>query len=311
MNLNSNDEVLHDFLPFLRIYKDGRIERYILNETVQPGLDPTTGAQSKDVVISEEPKIGARIFLPKMNAAQPKRLPLLVHYHGGGFCTGSAFCPITRSSLTKFVSLANIIAISIDYRLAPEHPLPIAYEDCWAGLKWVAAHAKWNGPEPWLNEYVDFGKVHLEGESSGASLAHDVAIRASLNPLDGVKIIGLSLVHPYFATRDPDMIIQYLYPTNSGTDDDPRLNPGRHPRLAELVCERVLVCVAEKSLFRNRGVSYYQALMRSGWVGIAEFLETEDEGHCFHLFEPNPTIVGPFLYKLASFISDDVQWNLL
>ncbi|KAJ8441912.1 hypothetical protein Cgig2_020057 [Carnegiea gigantea] len=290
-----------------RVYKNGRVERYILTSKVPPDFDLVTEAQSKDVTISEEPNIRARIFLPKIDPNKPGRFPLLVHYHGGGFCTGSAFGPMTKHTLTRLVSCGNIIAISIEYRLPPEHFLPIAYEDSWAGLRWVSAHAKGNGLEPWLNEYVDYDKVFLGGESAGANIAHDVAIQAAVNPLESITLVGLVLIHPYFASEVPDKLIQYLYPTSTGTHDDPKLNPGVDPRLSKLACKKVLVCVAEKDKLRDRGVAYYKSLMNSGWEGSAELLETEGEEHCFHLFNPTLEKTRSFLYQLASFISDDVN----
>uniref|UniRef100_A0A803LE32 Alpha/beta hydrolase fold-3 domain-containing protein n=1 Tax=Chenopodium quinoa TaxID=63459 RepID=A0A803LE32_CHEQI len=158
----------------------------------KPGIDPITGVQTKDIVISNDPAITGRIFLPKMDdtgddTGDPKSkkgLQLFVHFHGGSFCTGSAFSPITKEFLTQLVSRAQVIAITVNFRLAPEYPLPIAYDDCWAAFKWVASHANGNGSEPWLNEYVDFNRVFVGGESSGANLAHDVAIRASVEPIE-------------------------------------------------------------------------------------------------------------------------------
>ncbi|KAL2927576.1 2-hydroxyisoflavanone dehydratase [Bienertia sinuspersici] len=142
------------------------------------GIDPVTGVESKDVVISSDPEIQGRIFLPKIDSnvddddennnpslksksrqqQSQRKLPLLVHFHGGGFCTGSAFGPITKQSLTSLVSMAQVVAFTVEYRLAPEHLLPIAYEDSWVAFQWVASHSSSNGPEPWFNKYVDFDR---------------------------------------------------------------------------------------------------------------------------------------------------------
>ena len=72
----------------------------------------------------------------------------------------------------------NVIAISIDNRLAPKHQLPIAYDDSWAGLQWIAKHSNGNGPETWINEYADLGRFNLAGESAGGTIAHIVAVQA-------------------------------------------------------------------------------------------------------------------------------------
>lgn len=69
----------------------------------------------------------------------------------------------------------------------------------------------------------------------------------------------------------------------------------------------MLVCVVEMDYMRNRGVVYYKVLMRSGWGGIVEFLEIEEEGYFFYFFDLILVKVGVFLYKLVFFVSDDVE----
>ncbi|CDP16411.1 unnamed protein product [Coffea canephora] len=57
------------------------------------------------------------------------KLPLLVYLHGGGFFIKFAFSPTYHAHLNVVVAEAGVVAVSINYRFAPEHPLPIAYED--------------------------------------------------------------------------------------------------------------------------------------------------------------------------------------
>ncbi|KAA8536175.1 hypothetical protein F0562_028653 [Nyssa sinensis] len=286
-------EITHDFPPFFRVYKDGRVERFMVANDASPAVDPVTGVESKDVVISSETGVRARIFIPKINGPDQK-LPLLIHYHGGGFCVGSPFDVVTQKLLTSLSSQAQVIAVSVDFRLAPEHPLPIAYDDSWAALQWIATHSKGQGPEPWINQYADLNRVFLAGESAGANIAHNVAVQAGATGLDGLKLRGLMIVHPFFVGKEPDKMIQYLYPTSNGSDDDPRLNPAVDPDLSKMGCERVFVCVAEKDWLKPRGLAYYEALKKSGWGGEMEFMENEGEDHCFHIF--NPTIAHEFRF---------------
>lgn len=115
---SSRSEVEHDFAPFFKVYKDGHVERMIIGGGNIPcGTDSATGVQSKDVVISSESGVSARIFLPKIHHEKDEeKLPLLIHYHGGGFCAGSPFDTVTQGFLTKMATLANVVAISVDYR---------------------------------------------------------------------------------------------------------------------------------------------------------------------------------------------------
>ncbi|XP_021738406.1 probable carboxylesterase 1 [Chenopodium quinoa] len=309
------EETARDFFPFFRVCKDGHIDRYILTTQVPAGVDPFTGVHTKDIVISKDPKISGRMFLPRLddtdseddspkNRSLPKdrSVPLLVHYHGGGFCTGSAFGPIIKQFLSNLVSMTQVVVITIDYRLAPENPLPIAYEDSWDAFKWIASHVNRNGPEPWLNDYVNFNRVILAGESTGANLAHDVAIRGSVEPLEGLKLESLLAIHPYFCTKQQrEPVVNYIYPSR---DEEPRLNPNTDPRLYKLACDKVLICVAEKDRYKERGFDYYDTL-ETRWEGKVELVETLGEGHCFHLLDAGSPNIDPLMAKLVSFINED------
>ncbi|KAB5516734.1 hypothetical protein DKX38_027382 [Salix brachista] len=111
-------------------------------------------------------------YLPPIINGPAKKLPLLVHYHGGGFCIGSPF----TSAFRFFLSMSLLYLSTTG--LAPKHQLPIAYDDSWAGLQWIAKHSNGNGPETWINEYTDLGRVILAGESAGGTTAHYVAVQA-------------------------------------------------------------------------------------------------------------------------------------
>lgn len=304
MTTTTSSEITHDFPGFFKVYSDGRIERYWETDHVPAGLDPETGVQSKDVVVCPETGVQARIFLPKIDGS-PKKLPLLVHYHGGGFCIGSPFASAFKTFLSALASQANVIAISVDYRLAPEHLLPTAYDDSLAALQWVVNHSNGHGPEPWINDYADLGRVILAGESAGANLAHYVAVQAGATELIGVKINKLLIVHPFFGTNVPDKLYQYMCPTSSGADDDPKLNPKVDPNLLRLKCDKVLVCVAEKDMLRGRGVTYYETMSECGWGGNVEFYETKGEDHCFHFFNPTSSNTGPLMMRMVDFIKQD------
>ncbi|KAK6241031.1 Alpha/beta hydrolase fold-3 - like 10 [Theobroma cacao] len=301
MDSFTDNEIIRDCPPFFKVYKDGRVERYTVTTPAPEGIDPKTGVQSKDVVVS--PGVKARIFMPQTRSPG-KKLPLLVHYHGGGFSIGSALDTVTQKLLTPLVVQANIIAISIDYRLAPEYLLPIAYDDSWAGLQWVASHANGQGPEPWLNENADLGRVFLMGESAGATIAHYVAVQAGATKLVGLKIIGTLIVHPFFGGKEPDDIYKYVCPTSPGFDQDPKLNPAVDPNLKQMASDRVIVMVAEKDGLRSRGELYYETLVKSGWGGSVEFDESKGEDHCFHVLHDNGK-AEVLKKKIVDFIKKD------
>ncbi|KAA8536177.1 hypothetical protein F0562_028655 [Nyssa sinensis] len=308
-------EVANDFSPFVRVYKDGTVERLQGTEIVPPSIDPQTGVQSKDVVISPETGVSARLYKPKTTIPNTK-LPLLVYFHGGAFIVQTAFSPTYQYFLNCLVAEANIIAVSVDYRRAPEHPLPVAYDDSWAALKWAVSHSNGGGQEEWLNHHVDFEHMFIAGDSAGANIAHNMTMRAGSDDLDSVKIGGLVLLHPYFWGKDPigseaadmgrkarvDELWRFACPSTSGSND-PLINPVIDPKLSSLGCRRVLLCVAEKDLLRDRGWDYYEKLGKSGWEGEAEMMESEGEKHVFHLDKPYCDKAMDVLKRVISFIN--------
>ncbi|MBA0667283.1 hypothetical protein Goklo_000389, partial [Gossypium klotzschianum] len=133
--------------PFLRIYKDGRVERLVGTQIdVPPRIDSKTNVESKDAVYSQETTQYLRLYVPKnATSSSAQKLPLLVYFHDGAFFIGTASSPMR----------------------APEHPIPITYHDSRYALKWLASHYGGNGHEKWLNRHVDFNKVYLSGDSAG------------------------------------------------------------------------------------------------------------------------------------------------
>ncbi|KAG6653113.1 hypothetical protein CIPAW_05G052700 [Carya illinoinensis] len=305
----SSSEIAHDHSPFLKIYKDGRIERFIGTEVVSPSLDPQTGVESKDVVISPETGVAVRIYIPKATIQTQKKLPVLVYFHGGGFCVETAFSPQYHRYLNSVVSEASVVAVSVDYRRAPEHPLPVAYDDSWAVLKWVESHADEKGPDEWLKSHADFERVFLAGDSAGANIAHHMGLRVGAEGFHadfervflagdsaganiahhmglrvgaeglhaGVKLEGIVLVHPKLWGQEPvgnetaraekkakiEDLWRFVYPATSGSDD-PYINPASDPKLGSLGTGKVLICVAEKDLYKDRGWYYREILGKSG-----------------------------------------------
>ncbi|KAF8695155.1 hypothetical protein HU200_037766 [Digitaria exilis] len=290
---------------FIRVYKSGRVDRFFGSDPVPATTDAATGVASKDRAIS--PDVAVRLYLPPAaneaedngGSGKKKKLPILVYFHGGGFCLHTAFNFVFHGYLTSLAARARAIVVSVDYRLAPEHPLPAAYDDSWQALRWVASHE-----EPWLADHGDFSRLCVGGESAGANIAHHMAMRAGTEPFllpHGARISGAVMVHPYFLgsgrvsseETDPGMaesvvtMWRVVCPGTTGVEDDPWINPlaAAAPGLKGLACGRVLVCLAEKDVVRDRGHAYAEGLRASGWDGEVEVVEVAGQGHCFHLVD--------------------------
>jgi acetyl esterase/lipase len=131
-------EIKFEFPGVIRIYKSGHAERLSETNLVPPGVDIKTGVTSKDVVINPSTGISARIYLPKL--PQHKKLPIIVYCHGGAFVLGSAFHSPDHAYMNRLTSQASAVAVSVEYRLAPENPVSIQYNDTLEALKWVTSH---------------------------------------------------------------------------------------------------------------------------------------------------------------------------
>jgi acetyl esterase/lipase len=155
--MDPDTEVDFHFSLFVVRYKSGRVHRLMGSYRVDAGVDAATGVTCKDVAIDADAGVdaatgvtckdvaidadaglAARLYLPD-GVPSSKRLPVLVYFHGGSFVVHSAFSGVHNRFLNALVAAAGVVAVSVDYRLTPEHPLPAAYDDAWAALRWTLA----------------------------------------------------------------------------------------------------------------------------------------------------------------------------
>lgn len=320
---SSPDQIVKELPHFIRVYADGRYEKLSGTDVVPAGLDPTSGVQSKDVVFSPETPLSVRLYIPKAKTpnSNTKKLPLLIYFHGGGFIIETAASPLYHNFLNLVTAESDVVVVSVDYRTAPEHPVPVCNHDSWEALKWVSQHVNGNGSDPWLNEYPDFGNVFFAGDSAGATIAHHMAIRVgSENPGLGMNLQGIILLHPYFWGKERlglepghpwieavDDLWAFACPGTSGSDD-PFINPDFDPMVSDLGCSRVLVFVGEKDILKSRGMYYKEILGKNGWKGETEVIEDKGADHVYFLFQPSSDGACMLRKKICTFINH-VQSN--
>lgn len=130
--------------------------------------------------------IPLRVYTPV--AAGGGGLPAIVFFHGGGFVLGDLDCydPLCRALANE----SGCRVVSVDYRLAPEHPFPAAVEDSFAALTWIEANAAKLGIDP--------NQIFVAGDSAGGNLAAVVSLLAKEK---GPRIGFQLLIYPVTSIR--------------------------------------------------------------------------------------------------------------
>ena len=137
----------------------------MINHTSVPGV-----AVGERGIPTPSGELAARLYRPQ-ELEEPGRL--LLFFHGGGWVIGDLD---SHDDLCRFLALhTGIRVLSVDYRLAPEHPFPAAFDDCLAAYRYAVDNARELGTEP--------GLVSVGGDSAGGNLAASVALHATRSGL--------------------------------------------------------------------------------------------------------------------------------
>jgi acetyl esterase len=189
-----------------------------------------------------------------------------VWYHGGGFVIGDL--ESADRTCRKLAIGTGALVVSVDYRLAPEHPFPAGPDDCFAALRWIVDNAASLGG--------DSSRLAVGGDSAGGNLAAVVALQARDQ---GVALRHQLLVYPvtdctmsstsydenaegYLLTRDSMdwFVVHYL---SAGADaKDPRVSPLYADDLRGVA--PALVITAEFDPLRDEGEAYAERLRDAG-----------------------------------------------
>lgn len=214
----------------------------------------------------------ARLYRPEGDADGP--LPLMVFFHGGGFVIGDL--DTHEAQARRLCRDLGALVVSVDYRLAPEHPFPAAFEDCLAATRWAADHADELGGDP--------DRLIVGGDSAGGNLAAVVAqaCRDGLGPALAAQLLiypATDMTDPhgevhrsrdengegYFLTRDDMRWFERSYLGDS-SPDEPRCSP-LHGELRGL--PPAVVATAEFDPLRDEGEAYARALKEAGVAVVA------------------------------------------
>ncbi|WP_418064110.1 alpha/beta hydrolase [Pimelobacter simplex] len=221
--------------------------------------------------------IGARVYRP--HGPDDVRRPLVVFLHGGGF----VFCDLESHDgfCRDLARGVDAVVVSVDYRLAPEHPAPTAAEDAYAALLWASERHEELGTDP--------ARVVVAGDSAGGNLAAVVALmsRDRGGPALAAQVLLYPVLDPACDTASYDTYAegyfntranmewyweQYLGPERRLPEPPELVAPGRAASLAGLAPAIVVVTGADP--LRSEGEAYAAALAAAGVPTLARTYPT-------------------------------------
>jgi acetyl esterase len=211
--------------------------------------------------------VPARLYTPKTLRQTNGLAPCLVFFHGGGWVIGDL--DSHDVACRKLADEGQLLVVSVDYRLAPEHKFPAAVDDAVAATRWIAENAKQLG--------VDAARLVVGGDSAGGNLAAVVAISARDD--NGPPIAGQVLIYPatdfsmtHSSHREPETSILLTHAAIRWFSDhylngpadahDWRASPARAKKLAGLPPAYVLTAGADP--LRDEGDEYARLLKEAG-----------------------------------------------
>jgi acetyl esterase len=242
-------------------------ELYLKGRVVTNPEPPELKSVQPLAIPSPHGSIPARIYTPMRLRKTNGLAPCLVFFHGGGWVIGDldSHDVVCR----KLADEGQLVVISVDYRLAPEHKFPAAVEDAITATRWIADNSRQLG--------IDESRLTVGGDSAGGNLAAVVAISARDG--NGPDIAGQVLIYPAIdfalthpSHREPETsillthsVIRWFrdhYLTGAADVHDWRASPARAATLIGLPPAYVLTAGADP--LRDEGDEYAHRLKEAG-----------------------------------------------
>jgi acetyl esterase/lipase len=238
-------------------------------ETMMAGIPDSPHVAKEDRTVpgpESAPQVPIRLYRPVGSAGT---LPGLFWIHGGGYVLGD----IQQDGflMQHIVEAVGCVAVSVEYRLAPEHPFPAPLEDCYAALKWMADHATELGVDP--------GRIAVGGASAGGGLAAGLVLLA--RDRGEVPVAFQLLIYPMIDDRDATASSEafadapiwrrhdnrngwraYLGEACGGANVSPYAAAARATNLAQL--PPTFIAVGSHEVFLDEDVEYALRLARAG-----------------------------------------------
>ena len=237
------------------------------------------GVRVRELTIGGDSETRLRVHSPEFAGGS---LPIVVNYHGGGWCIGSP--EQSRWLASRVAGQVGAVVVSPTYRLGPEHPYPAATEDAWAALQWVHEHAADLGG--------DRGRIAVMGDSAGGNLAAVTALMARDTGTPDlsaqVLIYPVVEVHERWPSEDANALAPLLtsslmrtftrtYLADAADTQDWQASPIRATSHTGL--PPTLILTAGHDPLRDHGTRYAETLRAAGVA--AELCDFPDAIHGF------------------------------
>jgi acetyl esterase len=231
--------------------------------TAMQGPPEPVGSVEERTLLGPGGGIPVRIYVPCGKGP----FPVLLYFHGGGWVIGDI--ESSDGLCRTLTNSVGCIVVSVDYRLAPEHPFPAAADDAYLATLWVATNAPSFGGDP--------SRIAVCGDSAGGNLA---AVVAQIARDRGKPAICFQLlIYPvidagcdspsygenaegYFLTKDAMQWFWHHYVRNDADRNHPYASPLRARNLSGLPA--ALVITAEFDPLRDEGERYAEGLRAAG-----------------------------------------------
>ncbi|KAK9319951.1 esterase LipW [Lipomyces orientalis] len=240
------------------------------------------GGNSHDIILS--------LLRPSTTDSQSR--PCIYWIHGGGLHWGDRLHTIEFPA--SVVLECDAVCVSVEYRLAPEHPYPAALEDCYGGIKWISEHAQDLG--------IDANRIMVAGVSAGGGLAAATALlcRDRRGPRLCAQCLSCPMLDDRNLTRSSHQYVEEVWPREanvsawksylgahfSNLEISIYAAPGRADNLSGLPTTYLDAGSAE--VFRDDVVAYASRLWADGVQ--AELHVWAGGFHGFEIFAPTAEI---------------------
>jgi acetyl esterase len=275
-----------DAVPFQMSLDDGvDVARQRLRDLPRRQFHPELRVQNRSIDGPAGP-INIRIYWPPTDHGTP---PVMLFFHGGGFVVGDL--DTHDGTCRQHAVGASAVVVSVEYRLAPEHPYPAAVDDAWAATRWVAEHGSEIG--------ADADRLAVAGDSAGGTISAVIAQRARdcADSADGVGVKLLFQLLWYPSTMWDPSLPSFTENADAAvldradiaafsrwyageidlSDPPPGMAPGRAENLAGLPA--AYIAVAGHDPLRDDGIRYGELLAAAGVPVEVDNAETLVHGY--------------------------------